>query len=258
MGTIILYHGSGAGDFEIVGDPGAGTRPTRTFFNARRLLTVRGQTDAITLLDAAAFTVFPATNHFNDDFDILKAEVPLQAYEEFRLNEKTYKAAAKQMVEAFQEAGGPYIRFLAISLQLADPEAWDVFICHASDDKETVARPLYEHLMGQGIHCWLDEAEIAWGESIVAKIQEGLRLARYVIVVLSAELLKKKWAPRELQAALTLEIDSGKNIVLPLIVGSADAVLAPLPFIRDKLYLHWDGKPAIVEKELQKLVRRQR
>jgi hypothetical protein len=41
-------------------------------------------------------------------------------------------------------------------------------------------------------------------------------------------------------------------------VGSADAVLAPLPFIRDKLYLHWDGKPAIVEKELQKLVRRQR
>jgi len=111
--------------------------------------------------------------------------------------------------------------------------------------------------MSRGIHCWLDEAEIGWGESIVAKIQDGLRRARYVIVVLGTELSKKKWAPRELDAALTLEIDSGKNMVLPLIVGSPDEVLATLPFIRNKRYLHWDGKPDLVEKELRKLVRRQ-
>lgn len=217
MGTIILYHGSGAGEFEIVGD--SSHRPTRTFFNARRLLAARGHTDSMALLEGAAFKVFPATNNFGDDFHVLQAEVPLQAYEEFRLNQKTYKSAATQLIEAFREAGGPYIRFVAISLKLTDPEAWDVFICHASDDKETIARPLFEHLMRRGIHCWLDEAEIAWGESIVKKIQEGLTLAHYVIVILSAELLQKKWALRELQAALTLEIDSGKSVVLPLIVG---------------------------------------
>jgi len=52
----------------------------------------------------------------------LKSEVPLHAYEEFRVNERTYKCAAKQLVEAFQEAGGGYIRFLAVNLLLADPE----------------------------------------------------------------------------------------------------------------------------------------
>ncbi len=46
-------------------------------------------------------------------------------------------------------------------------------------------------------------------------------------------------------------------MVLPLIVGSPDEVLATLPFIRSKRYLHRDGKPDLVEKELQKLVRRQ-
>jgi hypothetical protein len=256
MGTVVLYHGSGAQDFEIIGEPSACSDASRTMFNARRILVARGHSDAIALLNSVPFALLPATNGFGDDFHILQAEVPLHSYEELRLAQRTYRPAAKQLAETFEEAGGPYIRFVAIGLRLADPETWDVFLCHASDDKETIARPLYDYLTSRGIHCWIDQAEIAWGESIVSKIQAGLTLARYVIVILSPRLLQKKWAPRELQSALTLEIESGKNVVLPLIVGDPNTVLAPLPLIRDKRYLIWQGDASEVEQELRKLVRK--
>lgn len=126
-----------------------------------------------------------------------RGELPLLDYEDVRLTQTDKRqAAARQLAKAIEEAAGPHIRLVAIRLQIADPEEWDVFVCHASDDKAAVARPLYDHLTGRGISCWIDEAEIAWGESIIAKIQEGLSRARYAIVVLSPQLLQKKWAQK--------------------------------------------------------------
>jgi len=107
------------------------------------------------------------------------------------------------------------------------------------------------------MRCWIDEVEVGWGESIVAKIQEGLSHARYVVVVLSAQLLKKNWAQKELRTALTLEIESNRNIVLPLIVGDPQSVLASAPFLREKRYLIWGGDLVDVERELRALARKQ-
>ena len=36
----------------------------------------------------------------------------------------------------------------------------DTFICHASEDKEAIARPLHEALAKLGVRSWLDESEI--------------------------------------------------------------------------------------------------
>jgi TIR domain len=256
MGTIILYHGTGAQDFEIVGPASERSEAKRVLFNARRVLIARGQIDAVALLDSAPFAIFPATNHFNDDFHVLHAELPLLDYEDARLTQADKRQAARHLAEVIAESTGPYIRFVAIRLQIADPDEWDVFVCHASDDKAAVARPLYSHLTGRGISCWIDEAEIAWGESIIEKIQEGLSRARYVIVVLSPQLLQKNWAQKELRSALALEIESDRNVVLPLIVGDALSVLASLPFLREKRYITCDGDPSRVEGELRMLARK--
>jgi hypothetical protein len=57
------------------------------------------------------------------------------------------------------------------------------FICHTTDDREAVVRPLYRRLIADGYSVWYDEAEITWGESITQKVNWGLANSRFVIVV---------------------------------------------------------------------------
>jgi len=61
----------------------------------------------------------------------------------------------------------------------------DIFICHANEDKREVVRPLVKVLQKEDIHCWVDEGEIKWGDIITQKVNEGLKIFRFVIAVLS-------------------------------------------------------------------------
>jgi hypothetical protein len=257
VGELVLHHGTGALDFELTGPALEPDESRRIMFNARRLLTVRGENEALALLDEVPFAIFPATNHFNDDFHVLHATLPLVEYEALRLTQGEKRQAARQIADAISEANGPDIRFVAVALGLSNPDDWDVFLCHASEDKPLIARPLYTHLESRGIRCWLDEAEIAWGESILSKIQEGMARARFVLVILSPQFLQKSWPQKELRSALTLEIEAERSIVLPLLVGDPNLLLASLPFLKEKRYLVWGGDPTVVERELRMLVRRQ-
>ena len=67
----------------------------------------------------------------------------------------------------------------------------DVFLCHASEEKPTVVRPLLAALRKHGITHWYDEAEIRWGDSITHKVNEGLSMSRHVIVVFSNAFVSK-------------------------------------------------------------------
>lgn len=128
----------------------------------------------------------------------------------------------------------------------------DVFLCHASEDKANVVRPLSQALIAANISCWLDEAEIHWGDSITEKVNQGLASSRYVIVVLSEAFLNKNWPKRELNAMLNIEASSGEVKLLPLLVGATD-ILNRLPLLNDKLYLNWQGNPDSIVQELNKL-----
>jgi hypothetical protein len=48
---------------------------------------------------------------------------------------------------------------------------WDVFISHASEDKESVARPLAEELISRGLKVWYDDltltSVIAFGDQLM-------------------------------------------------------------------------------------------
>jgi hypothetical protein len=85
----------------------------------------------------------------------------------------------------------------------------DIFVCHASEDKDDVVRPLVEPCTVAGISCWYDEAEIQWGDSITQKVNEGLASSKLVVVVFSPAFVRKNWPQRELNAVLNQEVSSG-------------------------------------------------
>jgi hypothetical protein len=77
-----------------------------------------------------------------------------------------------------------------------------IFLSHTSDDKPFVRR-LREDLLNHGVpRVWLGEAEIQIGDSLIAKIDEGLDLSRYIAVVLSEKSVGAPWVKKELDLAI--------------------------------------------------------
>lgn len=90
---------------------------------------------------------------------------------------------------------------------------WDCFVCHATEDKETVARPLVEQLKNRQLRVWFDEDMIDWGEHLPSKISQGLLQSRFGIVILSQSFFQKTWANRELNCLYSLENGHGERIL---------------------------------------------
>ena len=59
------------------------------------------------------------------------------------------------------------------------PCAYDLFICHASEDKVDVARPLAQALISRGMNVWLDELELTVGDSLNRLIETALADTRF-------------------------------------------------------------------------------
>lgn len=96
------------------------------------------------------------------------------------------------------------------------PELPDVFIAHASEDKETVARPLAQALLSLGWAVWLDELELTIGDSLSRRIDSALARSRFGIVILSQAFFAKAWPQRELAGLAAREIDTGSKVILPV------------------------------------------
>jgi hypothetical protein len=129
------------------------------------------------------------------------------------------------------------------------PDIKDVFICHASEDKSTVVEPLVDALDKAGISYWYSEAELKWGDSITKNVNDGLKISRYVIVILSRAFMSKNWPERELNAAMNVEASSGDVRVLPLIIGEKSdekEILSNYPILNDKFYLSWSAGAEVI------------
>ena len=70
---------------------------------------------------------------------------------------------------------------------------FDVFLSHSSKDK-IVVRGLAGQLRADGLRVWLDEWEIKLGDSIPAKIEEGLEHSRVLVLCMSANAFGSDWA----------------------------------------------------------------
>jgi hypothetical protein len=95
----------------------------------------------------------------------------------------------------------------------ARPKSHDVFLSHASEDKNYV-RELASALDRRGISYWLDEFQITLGDSLRRVIDTGLANSRFGIVILSKHFFAKEWPQRELDGLLALEIE--EKVILPV------------------------------------------
>jgi hypothetical protein len=96
-----------------------------------------------------------------------------------------------------------------------DGRTFDVFISHASEDKDEVVRPLALALQAAGLQVWYDEFELRIGDSLRRKIDRGLARSRFGVVVLSKAFFGRGWPEYELDGLVTRAV-SGDQILLPV------------------------------------------
>lgn len=137
----------------------------------------------------------------------------------------------------------------------------DVFICHASEDKDEVARPVFEALTSAGISCWFDEVDGEWGRPVFTNINDGLAQSQYVLVILSKNTQTKQWPLLELGAALSSQMASEQVRICPLLVGTDQDlkdILERHQLLKSLQYLRWNGETKrVVDAMLAKLSRQQ-
>jgi hypothetical protein len=96
-----------------------------------------------------------------------------------------------------------------------ESKKYDVFISHASEDKDDVVRPLAYALQSEGLSVWYDEFEMKIGDSLRRKIDKGLANSKFGIVVLSKDFIRKGWTNYELDGIITKSV-TGEQVVLPI------------------------------------------
>ena len=133
---------------------------------------------------------------------------------------------------------------------------FDVFISHASEDKDAIVFPLVDQLRLLGVRVWYDEFELKVGDSLSRKIDHGLAQSAFGIVVISPDFLRKNWPEYELRGLISREI-AGEKVILPIWHNvSRDDVLRYSPPLADKMALSTDNAeaPRLV-RELVKVIR---
>ncbi|MEH6461711.1 toll/interleukin-1 receptor domain-containing protein [Chitinimonas sp. JJ19] len=92
---------------------------------------------------------------------------------------------------------------------------YDLFISHASEDKEELVRPLAVALEGLGVKVWYDEFTLKVGDSLRKSIDSGLSNSRFGTVVLSSSFFAKNWTQYELDGMTAKEME-GRKMILPI------------------------------------------
>jgi hypothetical protein len=140
--------------------------------------------------------------------EILEAEGYLKLEET-----RQFAHAESNLLKEFRSPVPPPTASQIIPLRSTGPKRFDVFLSHASEDKNFV-RDLAAALTQRGVTYWLDEIQLKLGDSLREMIDNGLASSRFGVVVLSSNFFAKKWPQRELDGLLSMEIDS--KVILPV------------------------------------------
>jgi hypothetical protein len=135
------------------------------------------------------------------------------------------------------------------------PDVWDVFVSHASEDKDSFVRPLVAALTSAGLKVWFDEQELKVGDSLRRSIDRGLARSRFGIVVISPSFLSKHWPQKELDGLVAREED-GSKVILPVWHEiSATEVRQSSPTLADRLAVTSARGAEEVAKELLRVIK---
>ena len=118
-----------------------------------------------------------------------------------------------------------------------------VFISYSHSDK-AIARRLAHELTAFGLTVWIDEGELAIGDSIIERVAAALDRIQFVVALVSEASVASQWCQKELALAVTGGLKQRGVKVLPVRIGSVNMP----PSLADILYLqletHDIGKAA--------------
>jgi hypothetical protein len=121
---------------------------------------------------------------------------------------------------------------------VGEDEPYDVFISHASEDKEGFVDGLAAKAREAGLRVWYDRFALIWGDSIRRKIDEGLSGSYFGIAVLSPSFFAKEWTKYELDG-LVEKASSGAGRLLPIWHKlTKDEVMKHSPSLANRLALN--------------------
>jgi len=92
---------------------------------------------------------------------------------------------------------------------------WDIFISHASEDKDEIVRELANILTTLKLKVWYDEFSLSVGDSLTSSIDKGLNQSKFGLVIISKDFLNKKWTDYEYKSLITKEVN-GVKCILPI------------------------------------------
>lgn len=129
------------------------------------------------------------------------------------------------------------------------PEKFDLFLCHAWDDRKGFAQELYDKLTEKGISVWFSEKDLPLGSTMLREIDKGLAKSRAGIVLVTPNFLKRVVnegvADKELSALLA------KDRLIPIVYNTTyDALrdVSPLLGSRSGLDTNEDSLDEIAAK----------
>ena len=115
---------------------------------------------------------------------------------------------------------------------------YDVFISHASEDKNEVAEPLAQKLKKYGLRVWYDTHELRVGDSLRAAIDHGLAQSLCGVVIFSDRYTEKFWPQQELSGLMS----QGKRIIPIWHKISKEGVTRFSPIMSDVVALNTENE----------------
>ncbi len=147
----------------------------------------------------------------------LQREMKTEAAREARIAKQKLDAYFRQVQGSQVRISPPLMSMDRGTVELYSEEEYDVFISHATEDKETFVKNLDGELRVLGIKSWYDSHQVKWGDSLRKSIDEGLKKSRFGIVVISKNYIAdgKYWTKKELDGLFQKESIHGK-VILPI------------------------------------------
>ena len=105
----------------------------------------------------------------------------------------------------------------SIEKQGPRPDKYDVFLCHAWDDRRTAAKDLNDALENAGVSVWFSENTVLLGSNLMREIDKGLSKSRAGLVLVTESFIKRikaeGVADKELSALLA------RDLLVPIVHG---------------------------------------
>lgn len=133
------------------------------------------------------------------------------------------------------------VRVIIRTMDMNVPRA---FLCHGSEDKDLIVKPFGRHLASLGVRPWMDGWEMFAGDSLVSKLESGLKESELFLPFLTPTSVDKPWVRLEIEAAVVQRL-MDKIRIIPIVVGLRKEAIPP--FLSTIIWIPLDGPDGVPE-----------